>query len=198
MGAPWEYFNFENEMRFMEGRLQATSPQDYLDRVMQLRMTSNGVFGFKSHFRHFSVAIQRNPDLLERLSPLTYIYINRRDKLGQAVSMAKAYQTKSWTSLVPPNEKSMRYDTNHISACLREVEIQTKNWLYWFEEHQVTPYVVNYEDFVRDADTVVASLVDLLRCQDDVPDEIALPDIVKQGDVVNEDWKTRYMREAGH
>src|SRR5215831_8187977 len=53
MGAPWEYLNFENEMRAMWGRLGAKGPADYLAKLLAHRTSSNGVFGMKAHFHHF-------------------------------------------------------------------------------------------------------------------------------------------------
>ena len=102
LGAPAEYLNVgEGRMlrHVMESRLQASSPEDYFVKLLACRTSSNGVFGMKAHFHHFEPALDWCPSMLERLSPVTYIYLSRRDKLAQAVSMAKAMQTNGWTSM---------------------------------------------------------------------------------------------------
>src|ERR1700722_6648583 len=96
LGAPWEYFNFDNTKRYMYSRLQAKSQGDYVRRLLAVRTAPNGVFGVKSHFHHFRTALRDYPPLLEMMAPVRYIYGNRRNKLAQAVSLARALQTNVW------------------------------------------------------------------------------------------------------
>src|SRR5215471_8780918 len=55
LGAPWEYFNYEIDKRFMYARLGCTSSADYYRKLAACRTSKNGVFGVKAHFRHFDV-----------------------------------------------------------------------------------------------------------------------------------------------
>src|SRR6266851_225014 len=107
LGAPWEYLNFYNEMPLMMARLKSASPEDYVTKLLACRTTSNGVFGVKAHFHDFSSALGR-------------------DKLAQAVSMAKAHQSESWTSLSAPNREALRYSKQEIARCFKEANRQSR------------------------------------------------------------------------
>lgn len=194
LGAPWEYLNYNFELGAMTARLQATSPADYLRKLLACRTSRNGVFGMKAHFPHFEAGLKRYPQLLEALSPVSYVYINRRDKLAQAISMAKAFQTKSWTSLAEPDRTALRYDRQHIARCLEEAETQRLGWLRWFETNNITPLVVNYEDLLIDRASVVQGIADLLEVEGGEADEVDLVKIEKQGDRINDEWIERFRR----
>jgi trehalose 2-sulfotransferase len=195
LGAPWEYLNDNFELGDLMRRFKATTPAEYLERLLACRTSSNGVFGLKAHFQHFEAGLARFPTLLERLRKPTFIYINRRDKLAQAVSMAKAFQTKAWTSLVNADRGALRYDKDHIARCLEEIETQRRDWLRWFETNNVTPFVVNYEELIEDCEDIVSDIVELLGVERDPPDEVRLPCIEKQGDAVNEEWASQFRNE---
>jgi trehalose 2-sulfotransferase len=195
LGAPWEYMNDNFELGDMMRRFKAVTPDEYLDRLLACRTSSNGVFGLKVHFQHFEAGLARFPTLLARLGQPTFIYINRRDKLAQAISMAKAFQTKAWTSLANPDRSALHYDKDHIARCLKEIETQRRDWLRWFDANNVTPYVVNYEDLIEDSDDVVRDIVELLGVAADLPDDVRLPKIEKQGDTVNEEWAAQFRAE---
>lgn len=196
LGAPWEYLNFHNEMPLMMSRLQPCSPEDYIEKLLACRTSSNGVFGIKAHFHDFSAGIERYTGLLDCLSPITYIYINRRDKLAQAVSMAKAHQTDSWTSLATPKSATLRYCKHEIARCFAEANRQTRNWRRWFRDHGVKPVLIDFEDLVADPAKIVRNVVTVLGVQNDTPDTVYVPKIQKQGDDMNEHWIERYRCEA--
>jgi LPS sulfotransferase NodH len=106
--------------------------------------------------------------------------------------MAKAFQTKAWTSLVNPDRSTLRYDKDHIARCLQEIETQRRDWQRWFEANNVTPYVVNYEDLIEDSADVVRVIVELLGVAAHPADEVRLPKIEKQGDTINEEWAAQF------
>ena len=196
LGAPWEYLNFYNEMPLMMARLKPTSPEDYIDKLLACRTSSNGVFGVKAHFHDFSTALERYKGLPERLAPISYIYIDRRDKLAQAVSMAKAHQSESWTSLAKPNREALRYSKQEIARCFEEANRQGRSWRRWFRDHGIAPALIDYEDLVADPTTVVRNVVEMLGVGGDTPDKVLVPKIEKQSDDMNADWIDRYRREA--
>jgi trehalose 2-sulfotransferase len=197
LGAPWEYLNFFNEMPLMMSRLKPASPEDYITKLLACRTTSNGAFGVKAHFHDFSSALERYKGLRERLAPISYIYIDRRDKLAQAVSMAKAHQSDSWTSLAAPKREALRYSKQEIARCFEEANRQALSWRRWFGDHGITPALIDYEDLVADPAKVVSTVVDMLGVGGDTPDKVLVPKIEKQSDDMNADWIDRYRREAG-
>ena len=197
LGAPSEVLNPTSELRVLSNRLKSSTPADYIAKLLARRTSRNGVFGMKAHFHHFEAFLKDYPALLEVLSPLTYIYINRNDKVAQAVSMAKALQTDWWTSRMeegptPP----LRYDREMIAKCMEDIEQQDLTWRQWFESHNVTPFQVTYDELTADPAGVVRNIVELLGVQDDERDEVAVPPARKQGDGTNQEWIERFQRET--
>jgi trehalose 2-sulfotransferase len=203
LGAPAEYWNFRSRpkakpigVQMME-RLKASSAADYLEKLLACRTSRNGIFGVKAHSFDFEEAVGQFPDMLERLSPLTYIYIQRKDKIAQAVSMAKATQTGAWVSYGKKQKtENLRYDKELIARCLGFLERQNRDWLRWFETNRIEPFVVTYEDLIVDKAGVVRSIVKLLGAENDKPQRVDHPKLEKQGDETNEEWVARFRRES--
>jgi LPS sulfotransferase NodH len=205
LGAPAEYLNTDQasaviatarEPGRMMGRLQVSRPEDYFVKLLACRTSRNGIFGMKAHFHHFEPALTWYPSMLNVLSPVTYIYINRRDKLAQAVSMAKAMQTHAWLSFDQVTGKTLRYDRDFVEQCKLELEQQRLGWWRWFETNNVTPFVVTYEDLLADSAAVVRSVIELLGVENDQPEEVNLPLAERQADEINTEWMARFGRET--
>ena len=137
-----------------------------------------------------------HPPMLNLLSPLTYIYLNRKDRLSQAVSMTKALQTDVWSSLEGNAKRSPLYNEAFIVQSLREIQQQNLSWLQWFETNNIAPFVVHYEDVVADTASVVHSIIEFLGATNDEPDKTHVPVIEKLGDEVNVEWRERFERSA--
>ena len=148
LGAPAEYWNHRRRPNGkpigiqMTERLNASSPADYLKKLLACRTSKNGVFGVKAHSFDFKEALRKFPKLLEALSPVTYIYIRREDKVAQAVSMAKATQTGAWVARSEAQTENLNYDRDLIAKCLGFVERQDRDWAQWFEANHIEPFVV--------------------------------------------------------
>jgi trehalose 2-sulfotransferase len=199
LGAPAEYLNIAGSRMLrdvMMDRLRANSPEDYFAKLLACRTSRNGVFGMKVHFHHFEAAMSWYPSMLNLLSPVTYIYLNRKDRLSQAVSMTKALQTDVWSSLESDAKRTPQYNEAFIVQCLREIQQQNLSWLQWFETNSVAPFVVYYEDVVADTASVVRKIIDLLGAANEEPDRTHVPFIEKLGDEVNVEWRERFERSA--
>jgi LPS sulfotransferase NodH len=182
----------------MMRRLRVCTPEDYFRKLLACRTSRNGVFGIKVHFPHFEAAISWYPSMIELLSPAAYIHLQRRDKLVQAVSMAKAMQTDAWQSLDSKGSARLAYDEGLIAQCLREIHRQNFGWTRWFEINHVKPFVVYYEDLFADSMGVVRNVIKLLDVENDKPEKIVLPVLKRQADQINADWIDRFRRERDH
>jgi trehalose 2-sulfotransferase len=196
LGSPVEFLNPYDALPAVMNRFKASSPADYITKLIARRSSKNGVFGLKTHSHHFEVFLKQYPQLLETLAPVTFIHINRRNKLAQAVSMAKALQTDFWTSRIESERPPVEYDRELIAKCLEEVEAQELKWPQWFAAHNITPFQVLYEDLIADTGKVVRSIVQLLGVQDDEPDQVHVPPMKRQGDRTNREWIDRFRQEA--
>ena len=196
LGAPVEFLNPYDALPVLMNRFKASSPADYITKLIERRSSKNGVFGLKTHSHHFEVFLKQYPQLLQALAPVTFIHINRRNKLAQAVSMAKALQTDFWTSRIESERPPLQYDRQLIAKCLEEVEQQELKWPRWFEAHDIEPFRVVYEDLIADTPKVIRSIVELLGVGNDEPDDVLVPPTKRQGDGTNRDWIERYETEA--
>ena len=177
-------------------RLGVSWTEDYIAKLVATRTSRNGVFGMKAHFPDFEATLKKFPGMREALAPTTYIFMERRDGLAQAVSMARAMQTHSWISLSKPDEQKLRYDRDLISQCLGKLEMQKLGWQRWFETNDINPFVVVYEEMTADPAGVVRSILEYLHVQDDEPNVVRLPPVEKQGDDTNKEWVARFQREV--
>ena len=197
MGAPWEYLNYENDMRVMALRLGANGVVDYFNKLLACRTSRNGVFGAKAHFHHFEAALKTFPGMLQAISPVQFISINRRDRLAQAVSMAKSIQTNAWLSLSRPRRTPLFYSAEFIEACLDEINTQARGWEQWFAANNITPYHVDYESLLADRKKVIDEILSLMGVAADEPDSIVLPNVERQADAINAEWISRYRADTG-
>jgi len=197
LGAPSEVLNPTSELPQFINRFKTSDPSDYITKILERRVSRNGIFGVKAHFHHFEAYQKQYPPLLKRLAPVTYIYISRPDKVAQAVSMAKALQSNRWHSRMEGGPKpTLHYDPEMIANCLDDIEEQDLAWRRWFKAHEVSPFEVSYNDLTKDAASVVRGIVELLGVENDEPEEVYVPSVEKQGDETNHEWIERYERET--
>ena len=197
LGAPAEYLGYPSGgfARRMAVRLQPSSSADYLAKVLARRTSKNGVFGAKAYFKDFIEGLGRRMETLSRLSPVTYIYMDRHDKLAQAVSMVEALLTDGSVSTHRQPAAAPQYDRDLISKYLGLLERGRLSWTRWFEANSIVPFVVAFEDVVADQSGVVRSVVELLGAQDDKPEAVhRLPEVEEPSDG-NTAWTARFERE---
>ncbi len=197
LGAPFEYLNNEHEMTYLYSRLGASCIEDYLNRLICCRMSENGVFGLKTHFPHFRSALKACPSLLQRLQPLQFITIRRIDRIAQAVSLAKALQTRAWLGLdaVQRPNVPLFYSGAFITACLGEIRRQETDWSDWFTAHHIQPHTITYEDLLGDEERVVTEVSRMLGVDHESRQSCSVPRVERQSDSVNADWIKRFTRE---
>lgn len=198
LGAPAEYLSYPGGRlgRRMAKRLEPSSHADYIAKVIACRTSKNGVFGVRVHFKDFQETLVRVPETLGILAPVTYIYVDRRDKLAHAVDMARAVQTNRRVFAHGQRAAPLRYDRNLISKCLGSLERGRLGWMRWFESNAVDPFVATYEDLAADKASVVRSIVELLGVQGDEPDEVHhLTAFEIESGGIREEWAARFERE---
>jgi trehalose 2-sulfotransferase len=197
LGTPSEVLNPGFDLKGFKNRFKASSPADYIAELISRRTAKSGVFGLKAHFENFEGFLKEYPALLDVLSPVTYIYIGRRDRVAQAVSMARALQTNQWSSRGQEGKKpELRYNRELIANAMKEVELQDAGWLNWFKANNITPFRLTYEDLLADPAATVQSVVDFLGVQNADRDEVKVPPVEKQGDDTNQEWIERFRRET--
>jgi len=210
-GILGEYTRVDDELTLYDPRRFATY-REYLDWTIQEATTQNGVFGAKVMWGYFNGFVDRLRDLhgnavlptrkvLERSFPNLggWIFVSRRDKVRQAVSLWKAIQTWTWSRDTSDGhllKHDLRYSFDAIRHLARQLEEQDREWLAFFEESTIQPFRVVYEDF---ADRYEGTALDILRhLQIRIPPDLAFGErrMTRQADELSERWVNQYRQDV--
>jgi LPS sulfotransferase NodH/2-polyprenyl-3-methyl-5-hydroxy-6-metoxy-1,4-benzoquinol methylase len=205
LGVPAEYWNFHRRERpvatgtQLAERLEASSPADYLTKLLACRTTKNGVFGIKLHFSQLQKALLSHPEILEHLAPVKYVYLERGDKVAQAISLTKLVQG-GWRIKRDGKQQqpaTSDYDQDVIAHYIGQLEQQIEGWSQWFEENGIEPFAVRYEDLAADNDGTVDSIKRFLGVENDDPQNVRFKSVERQGDRTNKKWAVRFKEGLG-
>ena len=193
LGAPHEYFNYKAAMLQMAARVGAQDIDQYVRRLLALRTSPNGVFGFKAHRDQFELVVMA--DLLRFFPGLRFIRIDRDDRLAQAVSLALAEQTGHW-SFWQRWARAPAYDATHIRGCLDRLDRAAEQWDALFARERIEPVCVRYEDLAEDAEATVDQILHRLDVPSPGAPRVSLPPCERLSGSLNREWIERYRREA--
>jgi LPS sulfotransferase NodH len=187
----------------------STPFEQCMDRVFSSGTTPNGVFASKVKWVNMpylaealgSLPGQADQSLAEHLGSLfpnlQYVWVTRRDKVRQAVSLARARQSQQWKATSPDQQRadSVDYNFHIVDSALRRIVREECAWETYFTHARITPITVIYEDLVRNYEATVRRLLDDLCIG--LPSEYAFPTprLHKQADAVSEEWLAHYRRD---
>lgn len=186
-GKPEEHFNPWHMGIAKEFPMDLVFQPEHVQTLIEKTTTPNGVFGTKAQFTQISnfVGLHRLESLFP--TPLKYIYIQRKDDLRQAISLARATQTDRWM-WDQEESKEPYFDHHLLFQCMREIKIQEKGWEMYFYEKGIEPFRVVYEEFSQNTGPVILSALQYLGIE--TPERFAAPPppIKKIADAVTEEW----------
>lgn len=209
-GIPGEYFWDDKKWGEKWG---VTDYTDFLNKVVEKSTTPNGVFGTKlmwGYFDRFIGKVRETPqfmeselsahDILNELYPnLHYIWIMRRDKVRQAVSLWKGLQTVVWWKRIgdpePILDNEPKYNFEAIDYLAQEIMFHEAAWQEYFSQNNIIPFTVIYENLVLQYEETALEIMDWLGI--DYPDDLVFGPrrLLKQSDAVSENWVTRFLGE---
>jgi LPS sulfotransferase NodH len=186
------------------------SYRQHLTRSFRLGTTDNGVFATKLMWRHLpdlqALAAQlpeyHGLDLHELLTRLLrdprYVWMSRRDKPRQAVSLWRALQTRTWRIEHPRDEASrvrLQYSFEGIEHLVGSLTAEDKAWGEYFTAHAIEAIEVLYEDDLeRDPTATVTRVLEQLGIP--APGGWRTPAVMdRQADGLNEEWVAAYHRD---
>jgi trehalose 2-sulfotransferase len=188
----------------------STPFEECLDRALRSGTTPNGVFASKVKWLNmpgFGEMLGVPPHRaalslaqhLDGLFPnLRYVWVTRRDKVRQAVSLVKAKQSAQWKAMTaqPQCADATEYNFHVVDLALRRILHEECLWEEYFTHAGITPFTVVYEDLVRNYESTVRGVLDHLEIG--LPGEYVFPSprLHKQADAVSEEWVARYRRDA--
>ncbi len=185
-----------------------TSIEEYIQLTIEQGTTPNGVFGAKILWSYFDEMIDKfreipqytslsTTEILDSIFPnLHYIWLQRRDKVKQAVSWSIAAQTQIyfWSGHQTPSpERNPIFDYDHIEYLHQMAELGDAGWGDYFKQNGVQPHRVVYEDFVGHPAMTARSILEFLGV--DNLDHIAQKKrtLKKLSNATNKEWVERYL-----
>lgn len=193
-GRPTEFFNLST-MRGIRGIADyPESVSDQLDIIPRLGATPNGVYGFKL----FSRDAQRvaPADWTERLPDLTFVYLERLDILGQALSHVRSLQTGKWSSRQTEQAKPY-YDRKQIDDEVARLLNAGARWRYFFARNGLPVLTLFYEQMVQAPQAVVDAIAQRLGVTEKaVVDLGQFPHMTIQRDGLTDEWRARFIAES--
>jgi LPS sulfotransferase NodH len=128
-----------------------------------------------------------------------FVYLNRADKLDQAISYVKAAQTGLWLRapdgteierMAPP--AAPVYDHEQLAQQFDAFQKMAEAWEAWFDVQKITPIWLSYEAL---ADQPGQGLNQILAALGRRQQEIE-PSVARLADQVNLEWAERFRSEA--
>lgn len=201
-GRPREYFDpviFEKK--------SSEEKRGALANIIQKGMTENGVFSVKFHWYQFEFAprlLTSNGDanlpipilMARRFPNLSYIWLSRRDKVRQAISYYRASKTGQWWEIPGVNADTEpqipEFDFDRINYLERLLLSHESRWQKYFEENDLDPLFLVYEEFVDNHALVVTEVLKHVGISQ--PDHLDIrPRLKRQSDALTEEWVERYQ-----
>src|SRR6266496_3970032 len=185
---------------------------DYLARAFEEGTTPNGVFGAKvmwgyfedfiSNLRQISdYSIMPVPELLSTVFPhLQYIFVTRRDKVRQAISLWRAVQTWTWkmedsahpTDASFPRVHKLLFHFEAIDYLIQQFVAHEASWQHYFKECGVEPLTIVYEELEVAYEATTFKVLQYLNIPIPENHTLAERQMKKQADALSEEWVQQY------
>ena len=170
VGAPGELFQ---EPLGNHEHFPRRDGQDFLDRFFRLieRHQACGIFGAKmSHDHRAAVdellveAIPGYRTLDDVLPNHRWVWLTRRDKILQAISLCRAETSNSWvhTQQISVKSQNFKYDYLEILSRFLLLSAADLAWDIYFSKYDIVHYKIIYEDFFTDSEHGLNQLADYL------------------------------------
>ncbi len=135
---------------------------------------------------------------LDRLSPLFWLRLVRRDRVAQAVSDVLARATGKWSDRGLPTLAAAQpaYDAGAIAETLARIEAAEAGWDRFFADHGIVPLTLVYETLVADPTAALRAVFDALG--EPMPATgVIESEYRRQADTLNADWIRAFRATHG-
>jgi trehalose 2-sulfotransferase len=197
--------------------------EDYLRVALPESMSSNGVCGIKLQYFQFNdlpriveaLAGPRGVSRAQLLSAMfpgaKYVWLTRRDKVRQAISLYIAWETNEWWSVNgsswsqtvhrfgksphPRHAEAVQdpqFDPLAIAGWETELQEEDRRWQAFFETNAISPLVIDYGDLVSDYSGTITKVLEWLDIPDAESTNIPVPRLRRQANARSEEWVGLY------
>lgn len=204
-GQPQEFFlpKWEKKSKF-----DTTNYPEYLQKMLESFASFNGVSGVKLMWSNCEDVIRRlhkscesssksDLELLKEIFPdLKFIFISRRSKVRQAISLARSVKTKQWNkyqdSQNPRKVSFNRYGNTSnsqknpypyispgaLEVYLSHIEKDESAWFEFFRNNNIEPQIIIYEELAQNKQKNIVAFLKFLEIP--VPESINLDSFLKK------------------
>ena len=220
-GNPNSYFHRPSLSQWLDAHdLSAQNYETDLDALHAIFQTAintgkadTDLFGLRLQrhsFAFFTEQLERlYPDassdkdrLKEAFGAILYIYLNRGDKLDQAISIVKAKQTGLWHKNADGSElerlaphQEPQYDHEALQKQLTELTQFHNEWEDWFEAQGIEPHRITYDDLSANPQGSLAEILDLLGLDGSIAKSVETP-TARLSDTINQQWASRFKTKT--
>ncbi len=159
-GQPTEYFQYPfgvaNKLHYDDLGVDVGDFGGFI-RNLILKKSNQGIFGAKLTWDHKNALFAKIIDdfrddryFLDFFLNSKWIYLRRKDRLAQAVSLWRAHKSGKWlsTSAVTGDDRPV-YDFCGILHRLQSILTEEYLWSDYFLRHDISPLQIFYEDFIE-------------------------------------------------
>jgi LPS sulfotransferase NodH len=130
-----------------------------------------------------------------------YLYVERKDKVAQAISRIKAEQSGLWHRAADGSVREQggeyrapEYDAMRLRASISETTAHEAEWRGWFAREGIVPMEMSYEELSADPQAAMARLLGALGRDPEIANRIA-PRTAKLADAQSTEWAERFARQ---
>ena len=192
LGRPEDWFNGAG----YRNRGVADYPLDrdgQLAKIISQGRSANGVFGVKlSPVRCDEL---QDFDWARRLGPLAFIHLTREDRLGQAISDARAQQTGQYRSTSTVLAEAS-YDGAMIANSLNRQLLDEARMRRFFAINGIVPLEITYEGLIADEIAVLERVAGFLGLEEIPRPHHTQISLAVQRNATNDEWRERFVAEV--
>lgn len=192
-GSPHEFLHDKHSKDYIQ-RWHTSNIQEYIQSLKSYRSTNNKIFGAKIHYHQLSNFNIKNSELNTLFNNPKYIFIRRKDKLDQAISLSKALQSRQWAISEGEKLSDSEYSYNQIKNSLIRLDEEEKEWKTFFIKNNIKYFEIYYEDFIKDMNQYLKDILSFLDIDYTTIEKIN-PPIKKMRNKESKQWKERFLKE---
>lgn len=211
-GRPDEYFicdhqgQMENQFGNIAELYGKKTLEEFRELVTELGSSPNGVFGITIMGGYFHTVLDNyrvlpqyqdmgDYDLMNALlyTP-QYIWLIRKDKVRQAVSIVKALQTNVWRKQTHSDdevEHTPIFDFDKIDFYYNRILSAEAEWELYFKKNNIVPFKIAYEDLVQNYEQTAVEILNFLNLPADNL-TFASRQLKRQANRSNDEWVSQY------
>jgi trehalose 2-sulfotransferase len=192
LGRAWEFFD---KMAVVQSGIAdwPNEPEAQLARIPKASSFDNGVYGLKVFSDHFDAT--KSTNWTTKLPNLKFVYLEREDILGQAISLVRAEQTQEWTTGMLKMGDPI-YSRQKIDWVLSDLTKRNARWRLYFARNQIPFLHLVYEEIMLAPQESVQAVADLVGLTQAPVINSAMIDVAIQRDEINDTWRDQYVTET--